>query len=78
MKITFLSPCITGLVLSGWTTRHVTGPSQLLGTVRAVDALSVEHKALVGQRQGALLAVEAVLMPSMALIVHHIGALAKS
>ena len=51
--------------------------SHLLGTVGAVDVLSVDHKALVGQREAALLAVEAVLVPRESLIVHHVGAVAE-
>lgn len=51
--------------------------SHLLGTVGAVDVISTDDKALVGQREGALLAVEAVLMPGVSLVVHHIGAVAK-
>lgn len=38
----------------------------------------MQHKTLISQSQGAFLAVEAVLMPRVALIVHHIGAPAKS
>lgn len=38
---------------------------------------SVDDKALVGQGQGALLAVEAVLMPGVTLVVHHVGPMAK-
>ena len=57
---------------------YPTATSQLLGTVGAVDVLAIDHKALIGQRQGALLAVEAVLMPGVALVVHHVGAPAKS
>lgn len=51
--------------------------SQLLGTVGAVDVISVDHEALVGQREAAPLAVEAVLVPGVALIVHHVGAVAE-
>lgn len=51
--------------------------SQLLGTVRAVDLFSSDDKALVGQRQGTLLAVEAILVPGVTLVVHHIGAVAE-
>lgn len=36
-----------------------------------------DDEALVGQRQGALLTVEAVLVPAVALVVHHVGALAE-
>lgn len=43
-----------------------------LGTVGAVDVISTDDKALVGQREAALLAVEAVLVPGVALIVDHI------
>lgn len=39
--------------------------------------ISIDDEALVGQREGALLAVEAVLMPGVPLIVHHIGAMAE-
>lgn len=42
-----------------------------------MDLLSVDHKALVGQREAALLAVEAVLVPRESLIVHHVGAVAE-
>lgn len=51
--------------------------SQLLGTVRAVDMISVDDEALVGQGEAALLAVEAVLMPGVSFIIHHIGAMTK-
>lgn len=50
---------------------------QLLSTVGAINVLSIDDKALVGQGEGALLAVEAVLMPGQSLIVDHIGAVAK-
>lgn len=36
-----------------------------------------DDEALVGQRQRALLAVEAVLVPGEALVVHHVGAVAE-
>lgn len=39
--------------------------------------ISVDDKALVGQRQGALLAVKAILMPGVALVIHHVGAVAE-
>ena len=39
--------------------------------------VSVQHKALVGQAEAALLAVEAVLVPGVALVVHHVGAVAE-
>lgn len=39
--------------------------------------IGFDDKALVGQRQGALLTVEAVLVPAVALVVHHVGALAE-
>lgn len=39
--------------------------------------LSADDEALVGQREGALLAVEAVLVPGVALVVHHVGAVAE-
>lgn len=50
---------------------------QLLSTVGAINVLSVDDKALVGQGEGALLAIEAVLVPGESLIVDHIGAVAK-
>lgn len=50
---------------------------QLLSTVGAINVLSIDDKALVGQGEGALLAVEAVLVPGESLIVDHIGAVAK-
>lgn len=50
---------------------------QLLCTVGAINVLSIDDKALVGQGEGALLAIEAVLMPGQSLIVDHIGAVAK-
>lgn len=52
--------------------------SQLFGTVRAVDVLFMHDEALVSQGQRALLTVEAVLMPSVVLIVHHISPFAKT
>lgn len=51
--------------------------SHLLGAVGAVDVLRFDDKALVGQRQRALLTVEAVLVPGVALVVHHVGAVAE-
>lgn len=39
--------------------------------------ISVDDEALAGQRQGALLAVEAVLVPGEAFVVHHVGAVAE-
>lgn len=39
--------------------------------------VSIDDKALVGQREAALLAVEAVLVPGEALVVHHVGAMAE-
>lgn len=39
--------------------------------------IPVDDKALVGQREGALLAVEAVLVPGVSLVVHHVGAVAE-
>lgn len=51
--------------------------SHLLGAVGAVDVFRFDDKALVGQRQRALLTVEAVLVPAVALVVHHVGALAE-
>lgn len=40
--------------------------------------ISVDDEALVGQGEGALLAVEAVLVPGVALVVHHVCAVAES
>ena len=51
--------------------------SQLLSTVRAIDVLSVDDEALVGQGEGAFLAIEAVLVPGVTLVVHHVGPMAK-
>lgn len=51
--------------------------SQLLGAVGAVDLFCSDDKALVGQRQRTLLAVEAILVPGVTLVVHHVGAVAK-
>lgn len=51
--------------------------SHLLGAVGAVDVIGFDDEALVGQRQGALLTVEAVLVPAVALVVHHVGAMAE-
>lgn len=56
----------------------VLNPSQLLGAVGAVDVLSVQDEALVGEGQRALLAVKAVLVPGVVLIVHHVGPFAKT
>ena len=57
--------------------RPPAGRSQLLGAVGAVDVVRVEHEALVGQAEAALLAVEAVLVPGKALVVHHVGAMTE-
>ena len=57
--------------------RPPAGRSQLLGAVGAVDVVRVEHEALVGQAEAALLAVEAVLVPGEALVVHHVGAVTE-
>lgn len=51
---------------------------QFLGAVGAVDVVAADDKALVGQREAALLAVEAVLVPGVALVVHHICAMTKT
>lgn len=51
--------------------------SQLLGAVGAVDLFSSDDKALVGQRQRTLLAVEAILVPGETLVVHHVGAVTE-
>lgn len=42
-----------------------------------MDVVSAEDEALVGQGEAALLAVEAVLVPGEALVVHHVGAVAE-
>lgn len=42
-----------------------------------MNVFSAEDEALVGQGQAALLAVEAVLVPGEALVVHHVGAMAE-
>lgn len=39
--------------------------------------ISHDDKALVGQREAALLAVEAILVPGVALIVDDVGAVAE-
>lgn len=46
--------------------------SLLVAAVTAQDVFAFGHKALVGQAEGASLAVEAVFVPGAALIVHHI------
>uniref|UniRef100_A0A2D4J3K5 Secreted protein n=1 Tax=Micrurus lemniscatus lemniscatus TaxID=129467 RepID=A0A2D4J3K5_MICLE len=51
---------------------------QLLGTVGAIDLLQVEDERFVGQGDGALLAVEAVLVPGVAFVAHHVGAFPKA
>lgn len=51
---------------------------QFLGAVRAVDVISADDEALVGQREAALLAVEAVFVPGVALVVHHVCAMTKA
>lgn len=51
---------------------------QFFCAVGAVDVITTDDKALVGQREAALLAVEAVLMPGVALIVDHICAVTKT
>lgn len=51
--------------------------SQLLSAVGAVDFFCSDDKAFVGQRQRTLLAVEAVVMPGVTLVVHHVGAVAE-
>lgn len=40
--------------------------------------ISSDDEALIGQGEAALLAVEAILMPGVSLVVHHIGAMAES
>lgn len=65
------------LVLNSDPLRSQLCSSQLLGAVRAVDVISIDDEALVGQREGALLAVEAILVPGVPLIIHHIGAMAE-
>lgn len=39
--------------------------------------ISIDDKALIGQGEAALLAVEAILMPGVSLVIHHIGAMAE-
>lgn len=51
---------------------------QFFGAVGAVDVIGADDKALVGQREAALLTVEAVIMPGVALIVHHICTMTKT
>lgn len=51
---------------------------QFFGAVGAVDVIATDDEALVCQRETALLAVEAVLMPGVALIVDHICAVTKT
>lgn len=51
---------------------------EFLGAVRTVDVLVMTYKALVSQGQGALLTSEAVLVPRVPFIIHHVGALSKS
>lgn len=60
-----------------WNLESMPAVSQLFGTVRAVDVLFMHDKALVGQRERALLTVKAVLMPSVVFIVYHISPFAK-
>lgn len=51
--------------------------SQLLGTVGAVDGTSLSNEACVSQVEGALLAVEAVIMPRAAFVVHYVRSFTK-
>lgn len=50
----------------------------LVGTVGAEDVPPFGHKALVGQVEATLLAVEAVLVPGAALVVHHVHTFAET
>lgn len=50
---------------------------QLLSAVGAVNLLRVDNEALIGEGEGAFLAAEAVLVPGVSFIVHHVGAMAK-
>lgn len=40
--------------------------------------ISIDDKALVGQREAAFLAVEAILMPGVSLVVHHVCTMAEA
>lgn len=51
---------------------------QLLGTDGAVNLLIVIDERLVGQRDGALLAVEAVVVPGLPFVADHVGAFSKA
>lgn len=51
---------------------------QFFGAVGTIDVIAADDKALVGQRQRALLAVEAVLVPGEAFVVDHICAMTKT
>lgn len=48
------------------------------GTVRAVDVISIDDKALVSNGEGAFFAIKAVFMPGFVLVVHHVGPSAKA
>jgi len=37
----------------------------------------IDDEALIGQREAALLAVEAILVPGVSFVVHHVGAVAE-
>lgn len=50
----------------------------LVGAVGAEGVLPSGHEALVGQVEATLPAVEAVLVPGGALVVHHVHALAET
>lgn len=50
----------------------------LVGTVGAEDVPPFGHEALVGQVEATLLAVEAVLVPGAALVVHHVHTFAET
>lgn len=79
-RTTFVSCCIIDPLpqVDQWGPPGSSSCSQLLGTVGAVDLLPGDDEALVGQRQRALLTGEAVLVPGEALVVHHVGAVAKT
>lgn len=53
-------------------------PSLLVGTVGAEDVSSLGYKRLVGQTEGASLAVEAVFVPGAVLVVHNVHSFTKT
>lgn len=52
--------------------------SLLVAAVAAQDVPPLGHEALVGQAEGAPLAVEAVFVPGAALVVHHVDAFTET